>query len=447
MKKPFAEQFRPNSLDNFVGQEHLVEQGKPIRRFIEEKHIQSMIFWGPPGSGKTTLARILSRSLSMTLLDISAVESGAKELKAIVAKAKALGSLLLFIDEIHRFNKLQQDILLPHVEKGTLILVGSTTENPAFSVNKAIRSRCLIMHFQPLTRESIEKALKNACVAHNIDVKKEFISRIAALSQGDMRQAFNMLEAVSVAGESAFSELEANPIYDRLSDAHYDHASALQKSIRGGDANAAVYWLGKMISAGEDPEFIARRLFICAAEDVGNAEPLATILASAALNAVQQLGLPEARIHLTQITIFLARAPKSNETIRAIDAAMNRIQLGESFPVPPHLKDRHYPDAAKMTGKGNYICTHDNPFAYQLFLPAELKDACFTGETELTFLPPDVEEELIDLLKRYPEEKLNLQWLARQSGFPAWKLKRALRYFVKIQKLEINADLTFRLKK
>ncbi|NOZ12626.1 MAG: replication-associated recombination protein A [Acidobacteria bacterium] len=447
MQKPFAEQFRPDSLDDFVGQEHLVGQGKPIRRFIEEKHVQSMIFWGPPGSGKTTLARILSRSLSMTLLDISAVESGAKELKAIVAKAKAVGSLLLFIDEIHRFNKLQQDILLPHVEKGTLVLVGSTTENPAFSVNKAIRSRCLIMHFQQLTRESIEKALKNVCASRNISVKEEFISRIAALSQGDMRQAFNMLEAVSVAGESAFSELEANPVYDRLSDAHYDHASALQKSIRGGDANAAVYWLGKMIAAGEDPEFIARRLFVCAAEDVGNAEPLATILASAALNAVQQLGFPEARIHLAQTAVFLARAPKSNETIRAIDIAMHRIQNGESFPVPPHLKDRHYPDAEKMTGGKNYIYTHDNPFENQLFLPKELQDAAFTGETELTFLPPDVEKELTGLLERHPEGKLNLQWMARQSGIPAWKLKKALRYFVKIRKLELNGDLTFRLNK
>lgn len=446
MKKPFAEQFRPDSLDDFVGQEHLVGPGKPIRQFIEEKHIQSMIFWGPPGSGKTTLARILSRSLSMTFLDISATESGAKELKAIVAKAKAMGSLLLFIDEIHRFNKLQQDILLPHVEKGTLVLVGSTTENPAFSVNKAIRSRCLILGFQHLSREDMEQAMQKACEKLNIEIDREILPRIAGLSQGDVRQAFNMLEAVSVAGESAFSELGTNPVYDRLSDEHYDHASAFQKSIRGGDPEAAVYWLGKMIAAGEDPEFIARRLFICAAEDIGNAEPMATILAAATLQAVQQLGLPEARIHLVQTTIYLARAPKSNETIRAIDGAIALIQNGQSYPVPSHLKDSHYPGSAEISGTGGYAYTHAEPFTNQTFLPTELNNEGFTGEAELTSLPHDVEEILTRLLRRHPVGRLDLQWLVRSSGYPAWKLKKALRFLVKKQKLEINEDLTFQLK-
>ncbi|PJB83571.1 MAG: hypothetical protein CO090_00965 [Acidobacteria bacterium CG_4_9_14_3_um_filter_49_7] len=446
MQKPFAEQFRPDSLDNFVGQEHLVGSGKPIRRFVEEKHIQSMIFWGPPGTGKTTLARILSRSLSMTFLDISATESGAKELKAIVAKAKAVGSLLLFIDEIHRFNKLQQDILLPHVEKGTLVLVGSTTENPAFSVNKAIRSRCLIMPFKPLSSDSIQQALADVSRKLEKEIDPETLIRIAHLSQGDMRQAFNMLEAVSITGASAFSELGTNPIYDRLSDEHYDHASALQKSIRGSDPDAAVYWLGKMLAAGEDPEFIARRMFICAAEDIGNAEPMATVLASATLQAVQQLGLPEARIHLSQSAIFLARAPKSNETIRAIEGAMNLIQNGESFPVPPHLKDRHYPDAPEFAGKDTYVYSHTNPFHEQSFLPAELVNNHFTGEEELSMLPSDVEETLIGLLQRHPAERLNLQWLVRASGFPAWKLKKAIRVLVRKQKLDINEDLKFQLK-
>ncbi|NOY24025.1 MAG: replication-associated recombination protein A [Acidobacteria bacterium] len=446
MKKPFAEQFRPDSLDNFVGQGHLVGPGKPICRFIEEKHIQSMIFWGPPGTGKTTLARILSRSLSMTFLDISATESGAKELKAIVAKAKAVGSLLLFIDEIHRFNKLQQDILLPHVEKGTLVLVGSTTENPAFSVNKAIRSRCLIMPFEPLSADSIQQALNVIAARLEKEIAPDTLTRIAHLSQGDMRQAFNMLEAVSVAGESAFSELGTNPIYDRLSDEHYDHASALQKSIRGSDPDAAIYWLGKMIAAGEDPEFIARRMFICAAEDIGNAEPMATILASTTLQAVKQLGLPEARIHLSQTAIFLSRAPKSNETIRAIDGAMALIHNGKSYPVPTCLKDRHYPDAAEISGKNSYVYSHSKPFHNQNFLPEELISRHFTGEAELTELPRDVEEILLGLLQRHPAGRLNLQWMVRSSGFPAWKLKKALRVLVKKQKLEINEDLTFQLK-
>ena len=446
MQKPFAEKFRPDSLDDFVGQEHLVGPGKPIRRFIEKKHIQSMIFWGPPGSGKTTLARILSRSLSMTFLDISATDSGAKELKAIIAKAKTVGSLLVFIDEIHRFNKLQQDILLPHVEKGTLILVGSTTENPAFSVNKAIRSRCLIMPFKPLSFASIQQALADISGRLEKEIDQKTLSHISHLSQGDMRQAFNMLEAVSITGASAFSELGTNPIYDRLSDQHYDHASALQKSIRGSDPDAAVYWLGKMIAAGEDPEFIARRMFICAAEDIGNAEPMGTVVASATLHAVQQLGLPEARIHLSQTAIFLARAPKSNETIRAIDGAISLIQKGESFPVPVHLKDRHYPDAAEFAGENRYVYSHSNPFYAQSFLPEQLLDSHFTGEEELIVLPNDVEKTLIQLLQRHPAERLNLQWMVRSSGFPAWKLKKALRVLVRNQKLEINEDLTFQLK-
>ncbi len=442
MKKPFAEKFRPDSLDNFTGQQHLVGPGRPIRRFIEEKHIQSMIFWGPPGTGKTTLARILSRSLGMTFLEISATNSGAKELKAIIAKANAIGSLLLFIDEIHRFNKLQQDILLPHVEKGILILVGSTTENPAFSVNKAIRSRCLVMKFDPLSRSDILKALQNGCKELRIEVTTEILTRIAGLAQGDMRLAFNFLEAISIAGETAFSELERNPIYDRLSDEHYNHASALQKSIRGSDPDAAIYWLGKMIAAGEDPEFIARRLFICAAEDIGNAEPMATLLAAATLQAVQQLGLPEARIHLSQTAIYLSRAAKSNETIHAIDMAITRIQNGESYPVPAHLKDRHSPEPVE----NKYVYSHQAPFFNQIFLPAALSNARFTGEEELSSLPDNVEKTLIRLLKQHPAGKLDLQWLARNSGFPVWKLKKALRFLIKQEKLKIKDDLTFQIK-
>ncbi|MCK5879794.1 MAG: hypothetical protein KAH24_08435, partial [Holophagae bacterium] len=352
----------------------------------------------------------------------------------------------LFIDEIHRFNKLQKDILLPHVEKGTLVLIGSTTENPAFSVNKAIRSRCLILGFQRLSREDMEQAMQKACEKLNIEVESEILPRIASLSQGDVRQAFNMLEAVSIAGESAFAELGTNPVYDRLSDEHYDHASAFQKSIRGSDPKAAVYWLGKMVAAGEDPEFIASRLFICAAEDIGNTDPMATILASATLQAVQQLGLPEARIHLAQTTIFLARAPKSNETIRAIDNAIALIQNGQSYPVPSHLKDNHYPGSDEISGTGGYVYTHTEPFTNQTFLPTELNNEGFTGETELASLPHDVEEKLTHLLRRHPVGRLDLQWLVRSSGHPAWKLKKALRFLVKKQKLEIKEDLTFQLK-
>ena len=441
MRKPYAEQFRPESLEDFVGQTHLVGDGKPIRMFLDREHVQSMIFWGPPGTGKTTLARLISKAMSLPFLDISATESGAKELKAIVQKARAVGTLMLFVDEIHRFNKLQQDILLPHVEKGTLLLIGSTTENPSFSVNKAVLSRCIVMRFLPLSRGEIVNALSRISERLELALENALLERIAAVSQGDLRKALNYLEAVTVAGDQGFTELDTSPIYDRLSDEHYDHASALQKSLRGGDADAALYWMAKMIRAGEDPEFIARRMFICAAEDVGNADPNATLLASAALQAVQQLGLPEARIHLAQAAIYIARAPKSNETICSIDAALTDIENGKSFPVPTHLRDAHYPGAETVAGVSGYVYSHDRPFDPQDFLPEPLLNTTYASESDIGTLPENVELKLLELLREQDGSRLDAGMLSRESGWPVWLIRKAVRLLIREKKVRLSADL------
>ncbi len=445
MKKPFAEAFRPENLDDFFGQKHLVGENAPIRKFLEKKYIQSMIFWGPPGTGKTTLARIISKEMNMLFTEISATNSGAKELKELVKKAFLSKNLLLFIDEVHRFNKLQQDILLPSIEKGEMVIIGATTENPAFSVNKAILSRCLVFQFKPLSAEDIFNALKKIKQKAGLKTEEKTLKKLSFFCAGDMRRALNYLEAMEIAGENAFEEFKSNPVYDRNSDEHYNHASALQKSIRGGDENAAIYYIAKMIEAGEDPEFIARRMFVCAAEDIGNEDPFATVLAASVLYAVKNLGLPEARIHLSQLAIYLARAEKSNETIVSIDTAISDIKNGAIFPVPDHLKDTHYKDADKISGAKGYIYTHSNPFEKQSFLPEELKNKRYVKQSELKDLPENLKNKILEYLKQHNGEKLDLEHASNTLNIEKWKLKKALRLLIKTHKIQISKELIIKV--
>jgi putative ATPase len=351
----------------------------------------------------------------------------------------------LFIDEIHRFNKLQQDILLPHIEKGNLIIIGSTTENPSFSVNKAILSRSLVFCFQPLSIEELEKLLKNATSKLSVDISEKTLKKIAVHSQGDGRKALNLLEAIYFAGENGFDFLKTNPIYDRNSEEHYNHASALQKSIRGGDPNGAIYWLAKMIKAGEPPEFIARRLMVIAAEDIGNAEPLASILASSVFQTVQNIGMPEGRIPLAQLTVFLAKCEKSNEAVNAIDSAISDIENGQSYPVPNHLKDSHYSDAEKIGGVEEYIYTHSNPFARQTYLPNKLIEKKYAMESELNSLDKEIEEKIINILKKTKTNTLDFKQLSKTTGLEVWKLKKALRFLIKNKKLKVDKSLHFKI--
>lgn len=390
---PLAELLRPKSLDEYLGQNRVISENSPLYRLLHSNRLFSFIFWGPPGCGKTTLARLIAEKTDSYFLEISAVTSGIKEIKDAVETAKEqlrLGhKTLLFIDEIHRYNKTQQDALLPHLESGLLYLVGSTTENPSFQVIPALLSRVQVIQLRELDDEAmykvIERGFKHLSAQYGaINVNRDVIEKIASFARGDARVALNTVEACYFASElkdnirtlkiPMIEELVQKKITKYSEQEHYDCASAFQKSLRGSDKNAAIYYLAKMLAGGEDPRFIARRLMVCAAEDVSNADPQALQLAIAAFRAVEHLGMPEARIPLAQAAAYVADAPKSNKTCIAIDSALADIQNGLDFQPPAHLKDAHYKDVAKYGfGKG-YIYTHDNPEAYQQFMPDELID-------------------------------------------------------------------------
>lgn len=397
MNKPLAERMRPTSLDNYVGQKHIIGKEAPLRRMIEAKNnIPSFILWGPPGVGKTTLATIISKTLDVPFYTLSAVTSGVKDVRDVIENASrnkffSNSSPILFIDEIHRFSKSQQDSLLGAVENGTITLIGATTENPSFEVIRPLLSRCQLYVLKSLEKKDLEELLKRA-INTDVELKKRNIElneteALISYSGGDARKLLNILEVVVdsllenkkivITNELVETLILQNPLaYDKDGEMHYDIISAFIKSIRGSDPDAAIYWLARMIVAGEDPVFIARRLVISASEDIGLANPNALLLANAAFDTVQKVGLPEARIPLAEVTIYLATSPKSNSAYNAINEAINLVNSTGNEAVPLHL--RNAPTSLmKEIGYGNgYKYSHDYPnnFVMQQYMPNNLTD-------------------------------------------------------------------------
>jgi putative ATPase len=404
---PLADRIRPRSLDEFIGQEHIVGRGKPLRIMIETGQIQSMILWGPPGVGKTTLAKIISEMVNADFYQINAVLSGTKELKEIIERAednlKYYGKrTILFIDEIHRFNKAQQSVLLNSVENGTIILIGATTENPSFEIISPLLSRCQVFVLEPFGVKELnailERALTKDEVLSRFKIEIEDRNLLFLYSGGDARVMLNALEvAIKLAtpDESGRVLLTKDIIseafqrkhfkYDRAEEEHYNMISAFIKSIRGSDPDGAVYWLARMLLAGEDPKFIARRMIILASEDIGNAEPYALTLATSCFTAVDYVGMPEARIILAQVATYLASCPKSNSAYLAIEEAIEDAQKFPNLPVPLHLRNAPTKLMKELGYGKDYKYSHDFPehFVEQQFLPDELKDKIYYKPTEL----------------------------------------------------------------
>ncbi len=401
---PLADRMRPQDLDDFVGQDHVLGEGKFLRRAIKADRINSMIFFGPPGTGKTTLAMIIANQTKMRFEKLSAVTAGVKDIREVVARAeeslKMTGKkTILFVDEIHRFNKSQQDALLPFVERGIIILIGATTENPYFEVNKALLSRAMVIVLNSLEREDlrllVDKALKDkerGLGDYNVHLEDEALDYLLTIAQGDGRIVLNSLEIGVLSTEPDKNGLRTIDLegirdsiqiksarYDKGGDEHYDTISAFIKSMRGSDPQAVSYYLAKMINAGEDPIFIARRIVIAASEDVGNADPMALQVAVAALQAVHAIGMPEGRIILSQAALYVANAPKSNSAIVAIDKAMDDVRNLEIGRVPGHLRDAHYGGAEKLGHGKGYLYPHDYPGHYveQTYLPEGFEDKIY----------------------------------------------------------------------
>ena len=394
---PLAEILRPKTVEEFLGQSNVISEKSPILNLLKTNRLFSMIFWGTPGCGKTTLARLIATKTNANFIEISAVTSGVKDIKEAVEKAKeALRSgqkTILFIDEIHRYSKTQQDALLPHLENGTLFLIGSTTENPSFQVVPALLSRVQVVRLNSIDDESMTQIIRKgfqylATHYSQMDCESGVLDFIINLARGDARYALNIVENSYFASDlkdgkrnltvKIIEEIcqQRNTRYSEQE--HYDCASAFQKSLRGSDPDAAIYYLAKMLKAGEDPRFIARRLIVCASEDVGLADPNAMNIAVNAYKAVELIGLPEGRIPLAMAVIYVARAPKSNETIMAIDKAMSDINAGKDYPPPMHLRDSHYKDAKKYGFGEGYVYTHSNPEYDQQFMPDELLGVKYT---------------------------------------------------------------------
>jgi putative ATPase len=375
---PLAARMRPRTPAEFVGQRHLVGPGRALSKLLETGNLPSLIVWGPAGTGKTTLAYLLADAIGAELVQLSATSSGVADARKVMQGARGgLFKTVLFVDEVHRWSKAQQDVLLPAVEDGTITLIGATTENPYFSLNTPLLSRCLLLRLEPLAAEDVRAILQSALADEDrglgklgLSVDDDALEHLITISGGDARMALTGLEAAALAATAAAEtrvtlELVADAVqrkavvYDRQGDAHYDVVSAFIKSIRGSDPDAALFWLARMIEAGEDPRFIARRLIVHASEDVGLADPMAMLQAVAAAHAVEHVGLPEARLNLAQATLYLARAPKSNSVYTALSAATEDAVSAD--PVPAHLRDASYPGARKLGHGTGYRYPHDAP--------------------------------------------------------------------------------------
>jgi putative ATPase len=407
---PLAARMRPRNLEEFVGQDEIIGPGRLLRRAIEADRLRSMIFYGPPGTGKTTLARIIANTTSAVFESINAVTAGVADIRRLIAEARERYQLyqrktILFIDEIHRFNKSQQDALLPAVEDGTILLIGATTENPLYEVNSPLVSRSMIFRFTALTKEALKKIIANALSDRErglfdcqVELDQPALDFLINKADGDARIALNALELAALTTKSDPDSgkifltldiladcIQQRPIvYDRDGQNHYDTISAFIKSMRGSDPDAAVYYLARMLSAGEDPKFIARRMIIHAAEDVGNADPQALLIAVAAAQALEMIGLPEAQIPMAQAAIYIATAPKSNASCQAIHQAMADVENMENQIVPAHLRDSSHPGASRLGDGVGYLYPHNYPegIVKQDYLPANLLSKYYYQPTD-----------------------------------------------------------------
>ena len=402
-ESPLASRLRPTTLDEVVGQQHIIGKDKLLYRAIKADKLSSVIFYGPPGTGKTTLAKVIANTTSAEFTQINATVAGKKDMEEVVNKAKELKGMyqkrtILFIDEIHRFNKGQQDYLLPFVEDGTIILIGATTENPYFEVNGALLSRSSVFELCPLSQEEVETLIlravqdeKKGMGSYHAVIEEDALHFLADLAGGDARSALNAVELgilttprsedgmIHITLDVTSECIQKRVVrYDKTGDNHYDTISAFIKSMRGSDPDAAVYYLAKMLYAGEDIKFIARRIMICASEDVGNADPMALNVAVSAAQAVERIGMPEAQIILSQAVLYVATAPKSNSACNAVFTAMDNVKKYKTT-VPVHLQDAHYKGSAKLGHGIGYKYAHDYPNHYvkQQYLPDEIKDAVF----------------------------------------------------------------------
>jgi len=425
-ESPLAARMRPRTLDEVVGQEHIIGKDKLLYRAIKADKISSVIFYGPPGTGKTTLAKVIANTTSAEFTQINATVAGKKDMEEVIAKAKDLQGMygkrtILFIDEIHRFNKGQQDYLLPFVEDGTIVLIGATTENPYFEVNGALISRSIIFELEPIPREAIKELLRKAVYdtergmgSYNAVIEEDALEFLADISGGDARHALNAIELgimttnraedgkIHITLDVAQECIQKRAVrYDKNGDNHYDTISAFIKSMRGSDADAAVYYLARMLYAGESVTFIARRIMICASEDVGNADPMALVVATNASMAVERIGMPEAQIILSQAAAYVASAPKSNASCNAIFDAKAEVERTGNLPIPTHLQDAHYKGAAKLGHGIGYKYAHEykNHYVKQQYLPYELSGKEFYKPTGNGY-----EQKIREHMKKLKEE-------------------------------------------